>query len=229
VLAVVIPAALGILTQWWDITKANLQLLWSFIQANVLPLLSALADVVGAVLKLAFEAIAGIVMNVVVPAVTRLWEWINEKVMPVVGQLAEWLREKLSPAFDRIGGAIQSVIGWLRDLAGQLNNVKLPDWMTPGSPTPWEIGLLGVADAFAELNRSQLPAFESRLELQAPALGNGLLLQPSPASLQSAPAASGGLTDRELINELMMMIRLPGDLARSNTVALQKVAISRTQ
>ena len=45
--------------------------------------------------------------------------------------------------------------------------------MVPGSPTPWENGLRGVADAMQELNAVQLPTLASRLDMGAPGIGGG--------------------------------------------------------
>ena len=32
-----------------------------------------------------------------------------------------------------------------------LRNLKLPDWLTPGSPTPLEMGIHGINDALGDL------------------------------------------------------------------------------
>ena len=36
--------------------------------------------------------------------------------------------------------------------------------MTPGSPTPWENGLVGVSGAMRNLTRNDLPAFSGELD-----------------------------------------------------------------
>ncbi|KKK97486.1 hypothetical protein LCGC14_2652290, partial [marine sediment metagenome] len=46
-----------------------------------------------------------------------------------------------------------------------IKEIKLPDWMTPGSPTPFEKGLRGMAEAFEKELNPQLGKFA--LQLQA--------------------------------------------------------------
>jgi len=73
--------------------------------------------------------------------------------MPALRTLADWISSKVKPAFDALGRTIDKVAGWVGRLADKIRNLKLPDWMTPGSPMPWEIGLRGVAKALKEVDR----------------------------------------------------------------------------
>lgn len=160
-LSVVIPAALQVLKDWWDQAIQNWQMVWNFLQTYILPVFEAVANLIGAVLNLALEVMAGIIQNIIVPALTSLWSWIDEKIMPVIVKLASWLREKLGPAFDRIGEAIRGVVDWINKLSSNISNIKLPKWLTPGSPTPFETGLRGIASAMADVNQAKFPAFQS--------------------------------------------------------------------
>lgn len=160
-LSVVIPAALQVLKDWWDQAIQNWQMVWDFLQTYILPVFEAVANLIGAVLNLALEVMAGIIQNIIVPALTSLWSWIDEKIMPVIMKLASWLREKLGPAFDRIGEAIRGVVAWINKLSSNISNIKLPKWLTPGSPTPFETGLRGIASAMADVNQAKFPAFQS--------------------------------------------------------------------
>lgn len=160
-LSVVIPAALQVLKDWWDQAIQNWQMVWNFLQTYILPVFQAVANLIGAVLNLALEVMAGIIQNIIVPALTSLWSWIDEKIMPVIMKLASWLREKLGPAFDRIGEAIRGVVDWINKLSSNISNIKLPKWLTPGSPTPFETGLRGIASAMADVNQAKFPAFQS--------------------------------------------------------------------
>lgn len=84
-----------------------------------------------------------------------------------------------STAFD----AVKKVRDWLGRLADAIRGIKLPDWLTPGSPTPFEIGLRGIADALSVITRAQLPRLESRL--------GDLALAPIQASVAGRPAGGG--------------------------------------
>ncbi len=44
------------------------------------------------------------------------------------------------------------------DIIIKLTDLKLPDWLTPGSPTPLELGLLGINAAMQQLASASLPA-----------------------------------------------------------------------
>lgn len=232
-LSVAIPAALQILQTWWNITLNNLKMMWSFLQTYIFPILGAVANLLGAVLAVAFEAVAGIVQKVIIPALTSLWSWIQEKVMPVVSDLAAWLGEKLAPAFEWVSDAIGSVIGFLNDMAASLSNMALPDWMTPGSPTPWEIGLLGVGKAMSQLSRSELPSFDAALQLQTePITANGVIDLQSRGSGVSVETGtqSSAVSTEALLQEVRRMIAdLPNTIARANQTAFEKVTVSRTQ
>lgn len=164
-LSVAIPAAIQILKAYWDQMVQNWTMVWNFLQTYILPVFQAIANLIGAVLNLALQALAGIIKNFILPQLSKLWGWINDKIMPVITKLASWLREKLGPAFDRIGEAIRGVVNWINQLAGKINSIKLPKWLTPGSPTPFELGLRGIADAMAEVNQAQFPAFQSDVSI----------------------------------------------------------------
>ena len=56
--------------------------------------------------------------------------------------------QAISGALDAISGAIKGAIDWLGRLAEKIRNLPSPPaWITPGSPTPFELGLRGISDA----------------------------------------------------------------------------------
>jgi hypothetical protein len=226
-LQVAIPAAIQYLTNAWTNTiLPALTAFWQFLQANLFPQLSAIANLVSAVLSVAFTALAGIWQNVVLPNLQKLWSWFQEKILPVLQSVASWLKEKLSPAFDGLSKTIDKVVGWINTLAEKLRNMKLPDWMTPGSPTPWELGLRGVADALQQLSRSNLPTFQAALELQPePILASGSidLQSRGPGASTETGGGTGVSSDAMLLEEIRRMLRdLPNTIARATTVEREK-------
>ena len=46
-----------------------------------------------------------------------------------------------------------------------LEGIKLPAWLTPGSPTPFELGLRGIGEAMGELVDLRLPDLQAGLNL----------------------------------------------------------------
>jgi len=62
---------------------------------------------------------------------------------------------RLVEAFKRGLDNLRSVVQWVRDRLNELQDafsrLTLPDWLTPGSPTPFELGLRGIGDALDHL------------------------------------------------------------------------------
>ncbi len=155
-------AALGLV--WTNVLKPAIEVVWNFLSTYVIPLLAALVDVQIAALKLALTALAGLWQNVLKPAIEVVWKFIQENVIPAFVALKaildgpvstalnaiKGLFDAVGGAIDGIGGAIQGVISWLEALAAKLGAIKLPGWLTPGSPTPFENGLRGIADGLRE-------------------------------------------------------------------------------
>jgi len=74
----------------------------------------------------------------------------------------------IAAVFDGISAAINTVIGWVQNFIDSLKKLKLPDWLTPGSPTPFEMGLVGISDEMEHLSRVDIPKLErSMVGLQA--------------------------------------------------------------
>ena len=70
-------------------------------------------------------------------------------------------------AFGNIVNSIKSLISRLGDLAKKFLTIKLPDFLTPGSPTPFEMGLRGISSAANTLANKGLPSLEAGLNLNA--------------------------------------------------------------
>jgi len=66
----------------------------------------------------------------------------------------EWFENTLIsiwPHIQRVRDWIQRLIDKVRELARKFAEMVLPWWMTPGSPTPLELGLKGIAGAMKDL------------------------------------------------------------------------------
>jgi NAD dependent epimerase/dehydratase family enzyme len=50
-------------------------------------------------------------------------------------------------------------------LDGLLIGLKIPDWLTPGSPTPFEMGIRGVSSAMQDAVNQSLPQFQAKLSM----------------------------------------------------------------
>lgn len=158
---------------WTNTILPALQAVWSFISTYIIPLFVAVGEVIMAVIGNSIKQWAAFISNVLIPALSEMWTWIENNILPTLQKFASWVSEKVSPAIRGIGDAIQGVIGWLGGLADRISNLSLPGWLTPGSPTPFEMGLRGISDAMSDLSRSQLPTFNAALQLQPQPIGVG--------------------------------------------------------
>jgi hypothetical protein len=82
------------------------------------------------------------------------WSTIFNDIGTIVQIVFDGILGKITSVFDGIKGAIGTVIGEFDKLKASIGNLKLPDWLTPGSPTPLELGLLGISDALKTVSIS---------------------------------------------------------------------------
>jgi len=195
-----IPLALQTLSAFWTGTLLPaIQQVWAFLNDSIFPLFVAIATFLDAVFSLAVRALAGIWQNVFLPPLQEVYAFLQENIFPIFREIVDFvvskfqpvfedlgnfISTKLVPAFQGIGDAIAGVIDWLYTMADALTTMQLPDWMTPGSPTPWENGLVGINKAMRELNQ-KLPILAQGLSTQpGMPLGLGSLDQSVNSSVQ---------------------------------------------
>lgn len=167
-----LPPAIQTLSDYWNTTLLPaLTAVWNFLQTSVLPLFQALDALLSATLGVTLTALAGLWQNVLLPALTEVWSYISTTLGPVFEDLQTWLAD-VTGGFDGIAKAVDKVIGWINDLTEKLKGLKLPKALTPGSPTPFETGLWGIASALDQLNRNELPEFAMRVKSPALAGAN---------------------------------------------------------
>ncbi len=172
-LAQVVGSAVKMLAWIWkNILWPAIQFWWAWMTKVVIPLLKALAKLARAVVGLALRILAGIWQNVLWPAIQKVVEYITEKLEPVWKRIVDFVREQFIPwleglrnTFDRVIGIVQKVIDWINKLADAIANLSLPKWLTPGSPTPFEIGLWGIYDALRKVGRVAMPDFVAAVNL----------------------------------------------------------------
>jgi hypothetical protein len=137
----------------------------TFLSGTVLPALSAVIAAVGLpiiALVAAFGLLIYVIKNFGADAVNTL-VMVRDIIASAI-QKAIWWLQSLGGAFASIGNAIQSVMNWVLRLQEKLLGLRLPAWLTPGSPTPFETGLWGIQDALRSIASTSLPAFHAQLE-----------------------------------------------------------------
>lgn len=167
-LATNIPLAIQALSNFWTtILLPAIMRVWGFIQGSLLPLFMSIANLIGTVWVTVIMAAAGLWQNVLLPALAAVVDFLRPVIEPIFGKLAEIWSTKVMPAlspvagvigaitgaFSRLGPWITKVIRWIDELASKIGSLELPDWLTPGSPTPFELGLRGIGDALKDASR----------------------------------------------------------------------------
>ena len=86
---------------------AKLQVVFAWIEANVLPIIQQIVEWAKAnLLPFVYEFVAWM-QNTLLPEIQRLVAWIAENIPPVISMIISWVQTNLLPV-------IQSVIAWLR-------------------------------------------------------------------------------------------------------------------
>ncbi len=62
-----------------------------------------------------------------------------------------------------IPGLVSVALDAAMRMTSALSGIKLPSWLTPGSPTPFEVGLRGISSAMSDLSGLHLPHFSAQI------------------------------------------------------------------
>lgn len=145
----------------------------TFLSGTVLPALAAGIAAIGIPVLLLVAAI-GILIGVIITFGSTAKNTINDIRDIIATKIQEGINKlkELGGAFEGIATSIQTVHQWIINFQNQLLGLKPPPWLTPGSPTPFELGLRGISKEMASLTRTQLPNFSAGLDLQPGAIGS---------------------------------------------------------
>jgi hypothetical protein len=153
VLNVAIRALAGL---WQNVLLPAIQAVVGFIQ-NLIASFNSVVSAMSGPLTTAINAVVKVWREVFMPAIQAVWD----KLKP----FADFLKNVLQKAFDGIKTVIQFIVDNINKLADKLNNLTLPDWLTPGSPTPFELGLVGINEQLKKLSSASLPAIRHQMEI----------------------------------------------------------------
>lgn len=88
------------------------------------------------------------------PTFDKIVEMVDTTLKDAV-DIGKGVIDDLKTAFDQLIGPIDSVWSAIDDVVSKLDDLKggVPDWLIPGSPTPFELGIVGITDAMKSWNR----------------------------------------------------------------------------
>lgn len=155
-LSLAITAIAGV---WENLLLPALTTIYEYTVENVMKAFNDLKELFDIGLSAATSGLTTIWETQLKPALEAVWEFIDKNLRPVLEWLQGFLGEKLAEAVEKLTTKfttwkelIDKVINKLRE-AGD----SLPDWITPGSPTPLEKGVRGITLAMKELGNVSSP------------------------------------------------------------------------
>lgn len=176
-LQVQIPAAIAADVGFWNNhLLPAIQAIWNFISTYLFPLFKSIVDLLDVGLQLAIQNVTREWNTKFLPAIKSISDWVNVNLMPAFNAIwkviedhiipaVRWFVEgqlaKLDEGLRAVGQIIKDVTKFFEDLVKLLKDFVLPKDLTPGSPTPFENGLRGIASALREVNSIGMPAFEN--------------------------------------------------------------------
>lgn len=161
------PAVTATSDYWNNTLLPAFETVQGFIDTSVMPTLTSLGEVIGEVARIVSEVFVLVWNTALEPALKTVSDFITGTVWPAFDELGKLISNTISPAistfksdaldplagaFSTLAGTLSGVKGWLDDIATALSNIHIPGDLTPGSPTPFEMGLRGIADALSVVN-----------------------------------------------------------------------------
>lgn len=139
-----------------------------FIDQYVLPVFRALAALLDLTLGTAVRGMALLWENILEPAIRSVAAVISTSIGPAFNWLKTTILDPVGGAIENLSRRFNDLFGWIGQVGSGLMNLRLPSWLTPGSPTPLELGLDGINGAMRQLATTTLPAFKVGMERVTP-------------------------------------------------------------
>jgi len=151
-----LPIAIEALSNVWEtILLPAIETVWDFVQTSLIPLFESIRDFMEVALPIAIDVLKAAWEKTLKPAL--------DTVIPPLESLANFILPTIEGALDGVAGAVEKVTGWFDKLTDKAKNFKMPSILTPGSPTPFELGLRGINSALQEMNNIELPELQANL------------------------------------------------------------------
>ncbi len=156
VLALIAAAVFAVWLAWsnWDQISTTVKQLWFLIKYAFKEGVAFVSD-----LLLAASEKFGGTFTKIYDKIKKVWEGIKKG----FGDAFRYVINIATRVFAPIATWISKVIAIIAKLKAAFASIKLPAALTPGSPTPFEMGLRGIATAMNTLSRKSLPEMNASL------------------------------------------------------------------
>jgi ElaB/YqjD/DUF883 family membrane-anchored ribosome-binding protein len=127
-------------------------------------LLPYIGELLANAVDVAIDIITGFTTTLdgLVKVITGLFTGDMTLAVQGVEQIFIGLGQTVIGVFEGIKGQVDTVLSAVTDLGANVLKIKLPDFLTPGSPTPFEVGLIGIAVALQGVMAAALTAFSAQ-------------------------------------------------------------------
>jgi hypothetical protein len=164
----------------WNAIKEIVGSAWDAITGTVVLALDLLAHNMGTSLdeiKTQWLGNLDQLKSIVMQVFTIISSFIMQKLAEVRALLLSPFNleifHQVAGAIMGIATAIYNVLDAVGAMAIAFANLTLPDWLTPGSPTPLENGLVGIKDALAGVSSTPFPSFATQSPLSGAGAAGG--------------------------------------------------------
>jgi hypothetical protein len=202
-----IPVATQFLSDVWNNTLLPaLTGVWEFLSGTLWPLFETVSGFMRDVFAANVRVLAGVWTEVLYPALEDVWGLLAESLQPTFETIERLLSGAFMTAVERVSSffkndltaAFAGVVEWvgrlidiLEELRKKYQEVKPPAALTPGSPTPFEMGIRGIVDAVDELARVSLPKLQAEFAATGQQSGRAYGADAHAARLALASAGAG--------------------------------------
>ena len=157
-----VSTAMGVITGLVDFLGGAIQMIKGLFTGDMEEARAGAERVLGGLLGI-FTSVFDGILGVIEPVIGLIGDLL-EKLGILQGlDLGNiQLPEGLKAPFEGVGEAATGAIDQVNSFANSLGNIKLPSFLEPGSPTPFEMGLRGIATVLAEVIPAALQSFSAQ-------------------------------------------------------------------
>jgi hypothetical protein len=124
----------------------------SGLSVPVIALIAAIAALIAAIIIFGDEA-------------WNTFRMIGDIILFTIGKVVAEIMNTFIRGIEQTRNEISNLINWVNYLRNAFLSLIIPDWLMPGSPTPFEMGLRGINAAMRESVNQILPQFSAQLSM----------------------------------------------------------------
>lgn len=198
-LVVQIPVAIEYFKKVWETKLMPIFLAaQAWFTKHLLPLLQALGNLFSVVLAKAVEIFGAAFSKYVMPYLVPFVAFLARSAWPIIQQMGVFIATYFVTAVKNLGLVFDWLTLRINRVAQLLSSLQIPSWLTPGSPTPLEMGVRGIVDALKLMEGASMPIFQNP-QLAAATSGPEAQFQRGSSRVINLTIASKDMTRKQMI------------------------------